>query len=210
MHILQTYVCIYVSLNPVIQYILLQETDFVLTFKFHINVIKLGPLVICAFASLVRPPGLTAIQGRCRERKILKLAVSNPAYSLPKDFELYAHSTTNFDLMVSFQVRQLTNQDATESQIQEIVDFLTNAYYGDITAKAFVGGNWSILRDLKMAGIRATLLEGLVLIATIGSGSNEKIVSVGFWFGHGVDLFGRYTNKNTARVWPSFFLAFSF
>lgn len=40
--------------------------------------------------------------------------------------------------------------------------------------------------------MRATLLEGFLCVVTIGKGGDEKIVSMGCWFGKGVSLFGTY------------------
>lgn len=62
----------------------------------------------------------------------------------------------------------------------------------DIAAKAFIGGDWSLLRESYIAMIRATLLEGLLYVVTVGKGSEEKIVSMGCWFGNGTALFATY------------------
>lgn len=58
--------------------------------------------------------------------------------------------------------------------------------------KAFVGGDWSLLYEMEMAMLRASLLEGVVYVVTVGKGADEKIVSAGYWFGDGKALFGRY------------------
>lgn len=91
--------------------------------------------------------------------------------------------------MVSFQVKQLT--DPTESQTQEVIDVLTDAFSKDTgIIRAFLGGNWDLLRDFMTAVARACLLEGIVYIVTIENEADEKIVSVGCWLGNGVQLFG--------------------
>lgn len=60
------------------------------------------------------------------------------------------------------------------------------------SAKAFTGGDMSLLLEFYLAVVRATLLEGLVYVVTIGKETDEKIVSMGCWFGHGVMLFKTY------------------
>lgn len=103
--------------------------------------------------------------------------------------------------MSTFQIKQLTK--ATESQIKDIADFFSDAFHGDVSMKAFVGGDWGLLPELETAMLRASLLEGVVYVVTVGKGSDEKIVSAGYWFGDGSAMFG--SEKQRALGYDAWF-----
>ncbi|KAJ3853372.1 hypothetical protein EV368DRAFT_81609 [Lentinula lateritia] len=88
----------------------------------------------------------------------------------------------------------------TEEQVEAATEMCDRCYYGDISIKALIGGNWDIQADYWRSLIRAGLLEGRVYVV---KDQKYQIVSIGVWFEAGNDLF--QTDAQRALGFNDFF-----
>ncbi|KAJ3813292.1 hypothetical protein F5876DRAFT_63263 [Lentinula aff. lateritia] len=85
----------------------------------------------------------------------------------------------------------------TEEQVEAATEMCDRCYYGDISIKALIGGNWDIQADYWRSLIRAGLLEGRVYVV---KDQKYQIVSIGVWFEAGNDLFQTFVYHTMANV----------
>ncbi|KAJ4482075.1 hypothetical protein J3R30DRAFT_3699410 [Lentinula aciculospora] len=88
----------------------------------------------------------------------------------------------------------------TEVQIEAATQMCDRCYYGDVSIKALIGGNWDIHADYWRSLIRAGLLEGRVYVL---KNQDDEIVSIGVWFEAGNNLFN--TEAQRALGFNDFF-----